>query len=219
MSGETIIAIPSMDMVPMLFAQSLAMLEKPGPTAIATQINSLVYAARNALAAGAVERSADRIFWLDSDMLFPSGTLKHMSKVLDEQEGKVILTALCCKRTPPYNPCLFAELDFNEKLDCVYRMVDEIPDGLFEVEGCGFGCVLAPVECFKEVLQKFGDMFSPINGTGEDLSFCWRARQCGWKILCDPRMMIGHWGHTVVTRSYWEDYRAFQKTQEGKENG
>ena len=56
MRNETVVAIPSMDMVPMLFAQSLAMLEKPGPTSIASQINSLIYNARNTLAAEAIRR-------------------------------------------------------------------------------------------------------------------------------------------------------------------
>lgn len=218
MDVETIIAIPSMDMVPMLFAQSLATLDKPGPTAIATQINSLVYAARNALATQAIERGAKRIFWLDSDMLFPSGTLKHLSNVLEEQGDKVILSGLYCKRTPPYNPVLLDELEFDEEGNCKHHWIEEVPDEIFEVKGCGFGCVLAPVDAFREVMVEFGDMFTPINGTGEDLSFCWRARQLGWKILCDPRIMIGHYAHTVVTRSYWEDYKAFQ-TQEGMKNG
>ena len=218
MRNETVVAIPSMDMVPMLFAQSLAMLEKPGPTSIASQINSLIYNARNALAAEAIRREASRIFWLDSDMVVPSGTLVHLSKLMDELGDKVILTGAYFRRVPPYNPVLYDKLDFDEEGNCIWSELDEIPDDIFEVKGCGFGCVLAPTQAFIDVREKFGNMFSPLNGTGEDLSFCWRARQCGWKIMCDPRIVLGHYGHTIINRAYWENYSAFL-AQEGQKDG
>ena len=94
MEKKTLIAVPSMDMVPMLFAQSLAMLEKPGPVLMATQISSLIYQARNNLAAGAIKQEVDRVFWLDSDMVFPTRTLVHMDKLLDEYGDNTIVTGL-----------------------------------------------------------------------------------------------------------------------------
>ena len=44
-------------------------------------------------------------------------------------------------------------------------------------------------------------MFAPINGVGEDLSFCWRARQCGYKIWCDPSIALGHEIRTIITKT------------------
>ena len=63
-----LIAIPSMDQVPAQFAASLAMLRKTEETAVAFEISSLIYTARNTLALKAIEHKADYILWLDSDM-------------------------------------------------------------------------------------------------------------------------------------------------------
>ena len=213
MAKKVMIAVPSMEMVPMLFAQSLAMLEKAGPTVIMTQISSLIYTARNNLAAGAIENEADYVLWLDSDMVFPSGTLVHMMKVMEEMGEGVILTGAYFRRVAPYSPVLYEKLNFDEKGNAVWKDLMHIPDEPFEVEGCGFGCVLCPTEAFVDVSQKYRQLFDPIHGTGEDLSFCWRARQCGYRIVCDPRIHLGHYASHVITRGYWEDYSAFKEAQ------
>ena len=209
----TLIAGPCMDQVPAQFAQSLATLRKVGACVIATQVGSLIYTSRNNLAAQAIKYGADYIFWLDSDMLFPPDTLERMLKTIKEQEGDVILTGLYCRRVAPFHPTLFKTLEVKDEM-ARWTDFDEIPEGLFEVEGCGFGCVLAPTSAFVDVQSKFGRMFSPIGDIGEDLSFCWRARECGWKILCDPSIELGHVGHHIITREFWEDYKAF--AQENK---
>ena len=43
-------------------------------------------------------------------------------------------------------------------------------------------------------------------GFGEDLSFCWRARECGYKVLLDPTVKCGHVGHIVVTEQFFNAY-------------
>ena len=50
-----LIAVPSMDSVPAVFAQSLSMLKKVGNCAVAFQVGSLVYNSRNALGKRALE--------------------------------------------------------------------------------------------------------------------------------------------------------------------
>lgn len=215
---KTFIAVPSMDLAPMLFTDSLAMLEKEGETVLGNERSSLIYSARNNLAAMAVEKEADRILWLDSDMVFPSGTLIHMQKVLDELGKKAILTGAYFRRTPPYSPVLYKKLDFDEKGNAIWEDVTEIPDDVFEVEACGFGCVLAPTAAFVEVSHEYGEMFNPIRGTGEDLSFCWRARQLGYKIFCDPRINLGHVTQMMITRRDWEYYRAVKEAEKNARN-
>ena len=54
---------------------------------------------------------------------------------------------------------------------------------------------------------QFNDMFSPIGRTGEDISFCWRARQCGYKLMADPSIKLGHYSQQVVTRQFYEAFR------------
>ena len=59
-----------------------------------------------------------------------------------------------------------------------------------------------------------GRMFDPMYGFGEDVAFCWRARQCGYDIWCDSSIELGHVGNCIVTRKYFE---AFNEGNTGKE--
>ena len=208
---KTLIAVPCMDQVPAQFAQSLAMLEKEGPTSLAFQIGSLIYTSRNNLAGIAIQQEADYIFWLDSDMMFPPGVLRHMLKTINEIDGNAILSGVYYRRVAPFAPVVFSELDLSGE-KAKWTNQNDIPKNeIFECEGFGFGCVLAPTDAFIDVQAKFGDLFTPINGTGEDLSFCWRARQAGWRLYCDPRIHLGHVAHYIVTEEAWAGYRAFQE--------
>lgn len=199
------IAVPSMDTVPALFCQSLALLQRAGDTVIGFEVGSLVYNARNNLARQAVKSEADWVLWLDSDMVFGPDLLQRMIKVCTENDID-FLTALCFRRKPPYTPCLFDRL---EKIDkgASYTALMSVPEGRFQVGGCGFAGVLMSMDVLLSVMAKFnGRMFEPIDGFGEDVAFCWRARQCGYDIWCDSGIELGHVGSFVVTRSIFEAY-------------
>ena len=199
---RTLIAVPCMDQVSAHFAQSLAMLEKVGDCAIAFQMGSLIYTSRNDLARKAVEMGADQVLWLDSDMLFKPDTLKRL---IDGQKYGDIVSGLYFRRVAPYSPVLFDTLTIDDE-GCKWTEPKEIPNEIFEVQAVGFGCVLTPTDVFLSVVEKFGLMFSPIMNVGEDLSFCWRARQCGYKIVVDPSVECGHVGHHIVTREFYETF-------------
>lgn len=197
-----LIAVPSMDYVPATFCQSLAMLEKVGNCAVAFQVGSLIYDSRNQLGKKALEMNADYVLWLDSDMSFSPDLLKRMIE-LDAD----FLTGVYYRRSHPYTPVLFEELTLSENGNCVTREFREIPKDTFEVQGCGFGCVLMKSQVLFDVVSKFGDMFSPIGKMGEDLAFCYRARECGYEILADPSIELGHYSHTIVTKEFFEAYK------------
>lgn len=78
---KTFIAVPSLEYVPALFTQSLAMLRRAGDTQVGFEVGSLVYVARNELARAAIKCEADQILWLDSDMVFTPDLLEKMQSV------------------------------------------------------------------------------------------------------------------------------------------
>lgn len=204
---KTLIAVPCMDQVPAQFCQSLAMLKKVGECAIAFQVGSLIYTSRDNLSKKAVSMGADYIFWLDSDMVFEPDILIRM---MDEIEPNTILTGLYFRRSTPFSPVLFDKLEMTDK-GCEWTDFKEIPDKPFEVGGCGFGCVLMPTEAILSVVLQHTHMFNPMNGVGEDLAFCWRARQSGYKIICDPQIKLGHVGHTVIDENFYLTYKENKK--------
>lgn len=203
------IAVPSLDTVPALFCQSLALLQRAGDTTIGFEVGSLVYNARNNLARQAIKAEADYVLWLDSDMVFAPDLLQRMLKV--SQENNIdFLTGLCFRRKPPYTPCLFDKLEKREgDKGASYTAIVSVPDGRFKVGGCGFAGVLMTTDVILSVSAKFGGrMFDPLPGFGEDVAFCWRARQCGYDIWCDSEIELGHIGSCIVTRKYFEAYNS-----------
>ena len=46
----------------------------------------------------------------------------------------------------------------------------------------------------KRVGDAFGAPFAPLEGMGEDVSFCWRVIQIGAKMHLDARVKCGHVG-------------------------
>lgn len=212
---KVFIAIPSLENVPALFCQSLALLKRAGDTIVGFEVGSLVYNARNNLARQAIKSEADFVLWLDSDMVFGPDLLQRMLKVCQD-ENIDFLTGLCFRRKPPYTPCLFDRL---EKVGngASYTALMSVPDGRFKVGGCGFAGVLMSTDVLMSVAAKFnGRMFDPMDGFGEDVSFCWRARQCGYEIICDSSIELGHVGNCIVTRKYFE---AFNGEEQNNGNG
>ena len=205
--SKVFIAVPSMDTLPALFAQSLALLKRAGDTMVGFEVGSLVYNARNHLARQAIKEEADWVLWLDSDMVFSPDLLQRMLKVCEENKID-FLTALCFRRKPPYTPCLFDKLErLPDDKGAAYTALLSVPDGRFQVGGCGFAGVLMSTDVLISVSAQFeGRMFDPMPGFGEDVSFCWRARQCGYEIWCDSSIEMGHVGNCVVTRGYFEAF-------------
>lgn len=203
---KTLIAVPSMDQVPARFAQALAMLQKEGDCAVTFQIGSLVYMSRDNLAQQAIQMGADRILWLDSDMVFSPDVLSTLSRTMQETKADMV-TGVYFRRVEPFTPVLYEKLELKDG-QVEYEDLRELPkENVFEVAGCGFGCVLMNTDVAMSVLAKFHEMFTPFGNMGEDLAFCWRARQLGYKIVCNQTLPLGHVGYNVVTRGFYNVYQ------------
>ena len=205
------VAVPCMDQVPARFAQSLAMLRTNCQTVVGFQIGSLVWDSRTKLAQRAIQAEADYVLWLDSDMEFPPDLLERLMATLENKEEADIVTGLYFRRVEPYSPVLFEKIRL-AGIGANWKEFSELPkEDVFEVEGCGFGAVLMPTDIIMAVAAKNGDPFWPIAHLGEDLAFCIRARELGYRIFCDQTIPIGHVGHNVVTRDFHRFYQAQKK--------
>jgi len=202
------IAVPCMDTVQTEFVQSLVNLQRIGQVRHEFKSCSLIYKSRTDLGEIAIKEKSDYVLWIDSDMVFSSDLLIDM--VRNMEEGRDIVTGICHMRRPPFLPVIWSKLrqglqpDENESEVAIEYPEDEP----FEIEGCGFGCVMMKTEVLEAVKEKYHELFAPVPGFGEDLSFCLRARGCGYRIWCDPRIEIGHKASTIVTT---ETFRAYAK--------
>ena len=194
---KTLIAVPCMDMVHAKFMESFVNLIKPDGTSWAMVQDTLINEARNIFAANAVKAGFDRVFWLDSDMKFEPDTLVRLTQDMDEYNLDFV-SGLYFTRRPPIKPVAFKSLHWDKKengdLDAGSEYFFDYPEGLTEVAGTGFGCVLTTVDLLKRVGDTFGAPFAPLESMGEDLSFCWRVIQIGAKMHLDTRVKCGHVG-------------------------
>ena len=197
---KTLIAVPCMDQVATPFCQSLVTLRKVGDCTISFNVGSLVSESREHLAARALNSGADYVLWFDSDMIFQPDT---MIKLLEHKDEGGIISGVYFRRSPPYTPVVFAKCNIRERS---WADLEEMPTELVEVEGVGFGCVLVSTDVLMSIAAKEWRWFEPLKGFGEDLSFCWRARECGYKIILNPSVKCGHVGNIVVTEQFFNAY-------------
>lgn len=203
---RTLIAVPSHDYVHADFLRHLMEMEQVGETAFVNVTNTLIYTARNMIAKKAVELGFDRVLWLDADMTFPYDAMIKLAGDMDQ--GIDLVTGLYFTRKEPIVPTLHKEIHWKIKEDgwidggaTFYR--DYPKDSLFEIAGCGFGCVMTSNRILKRMLEKFGSPFYPLMGMGEDSTFCFRATEDGFKLYCDSRVRCGHIGQKEYTEAFY----------------
>ena len=202
MEKKYLIAIPCMDSMPTPFVAALTGLKRVGLSKHSFLVNSLVYDARNALAQEAIETGADRILFLDSDMFFPTDMMERMIK--DMNGGAEFVSGLYFKRRFPTSPCIYKTVKVQHGVGNAEAYDNYPRDTIFPIDGCGFGAVMLNVSLLKHVWDKYGKPFNPIPGVlGEDLSFCWRARQLGHELKCDSSIKVGHVGTFIFNENHW----------------
>ena len=198
MDKTYLIAIPCMDIMPTPTVASLIGLKRIGKSRFSFLSNSTVYNARNMLAKEAIETGADRVLWIDSDMAFNPDLMERLATDMDEHNLDYV-SGIYFKRQLPMQPLIYSEVEFvkedgaTKSKTC--QFVDYPCNSLFETAGSGFGAVMTSTKLLVDVGKRFGAPFLPFVGMlGEDLSFCWKARQCGYKLWCDSRVSVGHVG-------------------------
>lgn len=190
---KTLIAIPAMETVATRFMMSLVCLQRTGPSRVSVVSDSLVYHARNLLAAEAIDDDCDQVLWLDSDMAFRPDLMELLERHISD--GRDYISALFFKRRLPTEPLIYRE-DGKAYLDYP-------ADELFEIAGSGFGAVMTTTKMLKDVWDHYGPPFNPENGIGEDKAFCRRAKELGYALWCDSRIKVGHVGTIAIGEEHY----------------
>ena len=191
---KLMVAVPTTDYVSAEFMKCLTALvrklAKDG-TDFDVEIiaGTLVYWARNRIAARAIDGEFTHVLWLDSDMTFQPGIAEDLMFC-----GKDMVCGAFVSRKPPYGPCVYASIEDPGNMEKVEHFGTEP----FRVDGCGFAAVMTRVQLLEDVRRAFGTCFHPTERYGEDLAFCDRVKQLGREIWCDPTVRPGHIAHVPV---------------------
>ena len=179
------IAIPCGDTVRYEFAQSLSKLEiQLAEDGIDFDVKwlsgSLICSAREDLALAATDGGFTHILWLDSDMQFTRDLFNILYGV-----GQPFVTGIYRSRRSPYAYALYSDVERGQR-------VIKLEDQPFEIQACGFGCVLMETEVIRQVRRKNGICFLPTIAASEDIAFCDRWTQLGGKIYAVPDACCNH---------------------------
>jgi hypothetical protein len=191
---KVLIAVPALDTMPTQTAYSMLNLKRDCPSRYSFIVRANCADARNMLAREAIESGADRVLWIDSDMVFDEYLMTRLNMDLDMAAGWDMVCGLYFKRELPTTPVIYK--DINAQTGTATPYMNYPRDEMFFIAGCGFGAVMMTTELLKCV----GDYpFTPLPHLSEDLSFCKRATDAGARIACDSRIKVGHVG--VITYS------------------
>lgn len=203
---KTMIATPCLNTVQAEFMQSVTSMNPVGEVRYASMQSSMIYKSRTDLGLLAIAEKQDFVLWIDSDMAFRKDLLERLTA---DMEGRDIVAPLFFMRNPPYEPVMYSKLrkGLTPAENEHEKLIDYPENEMFTVEGVGFGCVMMRTKVLKDVADRYHELFAPIPGYGEDLSFCIRARGCGYDIWVDPTIEVGHKGSIIVDKKWSKAYQ------------
>lgn len=168
----------------------------PAGSAVKWQVGSDIAESRNQ---ACEEMEGDWIWFIDDDHAFRDDVLM---KLLDRDVD--IVTPICLRRMQPFLP-IPSGMDGN-----FLDVAAQEPDALVEVLAAGSSGMLIR----KRVLDALERPWFALDHRGElpvseDVNFCMRAREAGFKIHCDLGVRLGHITTAVVWPVYNEDMQAW----------
>ena len=186
---KVLIAVPALDTMPTQTAYSMLSLKRDCPSRFSFIVRASCHDARNLLAKEAIESGADRVLWIDSDMVFGEDLMLRLSE--DRDAGWDRVCGLYFKRELPVTPVIYKRVEI---ANGVQPYTDYPRDTLFSVAGCGFGAVMMTTDLLTRADTHKTGPFTPLPRLSEDLSFCKRAEAAGARMACDSRIKVGHVG-------------------------
>ena len=132
------------------------------------------------------------LLFIDSDITFPPEAIKKLIN-----DDKDIVSGLYFKKNVNPQPVAW----FTDwKNDGSVKFRPFTCDGSQELVECGavgMGFCLIKTSVLIDMAANFHTFFQHMNGMGEDLSFCIRAQQLGYKIFVDTSFKLGHVGSYI----------------------
>jgi len=191
------ICLPTHDMVPATFMYDLAqMVGFTGATIVADEVSDLalnmvqatiIQAGREELAQQALETGCTHLLWCDTDHRFPKDSLVRLLS----HNRDIIGINYCTRRMPP-DYVAFSEINTETRMTKKLVTTGE-EEGFQEAAAIGFGLVMVKADVFWNMEKPWFDFtwIGPgADWSGEDVHFCTKARELGYKILVDPQLSV-----------------------------
>ena len=140
---------------------------------------------RNQIVDVAINNGSSHLMFIDSDMKFPYDGLEKLLEANKDIVGGY------------YN---------SRRGNCIVKVwegdklvaPEPIPDELFQVGVLPTGFMLIKLSCLEKLKRPYFQVITSEKGTiGEDVSFCYKAKEAGIEIWCDGGLRLGHVGKAI----------------------
>lgn len=157
--------------------------------------------ARNALTDYSLKKEYDYTLWVDADIVLPKNFLVKMLAIMKEKKDAFLACGYYNKKI--IGATITELYGYTEDGKAIQNIKEQVlpKEGVYEVQGCGLGCSLVKNSVMKEVLDKYKMCFEYRQHPGvlvsEDLDFCNKSKELGYKMYADVSMKCLHIGKTV----------------------
>jgi hypothetical protein len=180
MIDNLFIAIPHTESTTVEWAVSLRLLEIPCPYLISIIKGYPIHIAREELIKDAKESGASHLFFLDSDVILPKNAIQRLA----EHEFPIVSALYPSKR---------GEWCCYRRHNGGYISVEDAERKVFEVDAVGLGACLIDMRVFDRVDPPyFGWTYTSEGGKSEDIIFCEKLRNAGFRILVNGYVVAKH---------------------------
>lgn len=180
------------------FTECLANLVKPPDTTVLIKTGIDIATNRRDIVRQALEDGDDWVLFVDDDMVFEPG---HLLQLLSHDLP--VVASLYINRTPPFYVMAFGKRKTQPDgwgKSWIPVSLDGAPEeGLAEVIAAGTAGMLIRREVFEAIDY---DSWFIQDGTSDDIAFCERVTEAGFKIYLDLAAPMGH----ISIHEVWPKY-------------
>lgn len=174
--------------------------------------------AREEAARQLIEADMDYLYMIDDDMICPNDMFEKLYR-----HDVDVVAPLAFTRNFPHRAVLYSiKTGWDPIAKSDYFINHWIPkypkDKLVECDAVGFGAVLIKAAVIRKMKEP---RFMSSAATGEDILFCHKAKELGFRVFMDTSVKLGHLSHPVeITEAYAErvqkanNYEILEKRQE-----
>lgn len=133
-----------------------------------------------------VIKGYDYLFSVDHDIVLPRDTLVKLLS-----HDKDLCAGVYRQRLEPQTLEIY---------DMDYRNIHNVNGSLIHIGGCGFGCTLVKKRVFQSIKYPHFEYHPALdhkNTFSEDIDFCKKANNAGFKLFADTSVVCGHIGQTT----------------------
>lgn len=169
-----------------VFYDSVLHLSSPPNTALVLARGANIAENRNNITRDAIDMGAEWIWYIDDDQVFRSDTLLTLLN-----HNVDVVSGLYVHRSPPFMPVMFDWEDPNGHVH--HKLLVKEESGLVPVVATGAGCLLVKTKVIKAMEPPYWTLGQlQKDAWCDDVDFCRRVREKGFKIWCDLDMWVGH---------------------------